>query len=109
MGRYNGSFRYKMVTVPVRDPDTGFYTPVLDSGWIDGCECQIETFVPARQKIGVDGQVITYTYEVFIPKHFTGVLTLTARMQLIGEDGNTDEITIMGVNNFNRKYIAVWG
>ena len=110
MGRNNGSFRYKIVQDPQRDQTTGFYSPQSGSSdWIDGCECQIETFVPAKQKIGADGQVFSYTYDVFIPKHFRGVLDLTAKMLIISEDGHEDEITILGVDNYNRKYIEVWG
>ena len=109
MGRNNGLFRYKTVNVPIMNPDTGFYDTSVDSGWIDGCECQIETFVPAKQKIGVDGQVFSYTYEVFIPKYFNVRLDITSQIQLVGDNGDTDEITILGVDNYNRKYIALWG
>ena len=108
MGKNNGTFKYKAVQSEQRD-ESGFHIQPDSTEWLNGCECQIETYVPAKQKTGADGQVFTYTYDVFIPKHFKGVLELTAQMQLISEDGNMDEITVLGVDNFNRKYIEVWG
>ncbi|MDH6308037.1 hypothetical protein M2451_002556 [Dysgonomonas sp. PFB1-18] len=112
MGRNNGTFRYKIVREAQRDQATGFYSQPDNSGsdeWLPGCECQIEKYIPAKQRIGVDGQVQTYNYTVFIPKYFNGTLDLTAIIQIIGEDGSIDEFPIQGVDNFNRKYIEVWG
>ena len=50
-----------------------------------------------------------YTYDVFIPKHFKGELVVGAQIQVISENGVTDEFTIQGVDDLNRKYIEVWG
>lgn len=110
MGRNNGTFNYKIAQDAQKDQTTGFYTQSDSSDeWIPGCECQIEKQIPAKQKIGVDGQMHAYNYDVFIPKHFNGKLELTAQMQIFGEDGTSDEFTIQGVDNLNRKYIEVWG
>lgn len=111
MGRYNGSFRYKAVQDAQLDEATGFYNPQADSSdeWIPGCECQIDKHIPAKQVIGTDGQMFSYTYDVFIPKHFKGDLSITTEMQLIGEDGSVEEFAIQGIDNMNRKYIEVWG
>ncbi len=110
MGRNNGTFKYKLCQDAQQDPDTGFYSQGGGAGdWLPGCECQIEKQIPAKQKIGADGQMHAYNYDVFIPKHFNGKLELTAQMQILGEDGTSDEFTIQGVDNLNRKYIEVWG
>lgn len=106
--RSNGTFKYKEIHSSGMDND-GFYSKSVQSEWINGCECQIEIYIPAKQHIGTDGQVFSYTYEVFIPKHFKGELDLTTPLMLIGEDGSCDETTIKGVDNHNRKYIALWG
>lgn len=112
MGRNNGTFRYKIVQEAQRDQATGFYSQPDSPGadeWLPGCECQIEKYIPAKQRIGIDGQIYTYNYSVFISKYFEGELDLTNIMQIIGENGSTDEFTIQGVDNMNRKYIEVWG
>lgn len=110
MGRNNGTFNYRIAQDAQKDQTTGFYTQSDNSDeWLSGCECQIEKQIPAKQKIGVDGQMHAYNYDVFIPKHFSGKLELTAQMQIFGEDGTSDEFTIQGVDNLSRKYIEVWG
>ncbi len=109
MGRNNGTFNYAIVQEPQRDPETGFITAGNPSEWVTGCECQIEKAIPAKQIIGEDGQKYAYTYDVFIPKHFSGELAIGVRMQVISENGVTDEFTIQGIDDFNRKYIEVWG
>lgn len=108
MGRNNGTFKYKEIKSGGRNED-GFRVQSDISDWIPGCECQIEVHIPAKQRKGIDGSVFSYTYEVFIPKHFRGKLELAAPFMLIGENGDSDEIAILGVDNHNRKYIAVWG
>lgn len=70
MGRNNGTFRYTALKEGQRDPKTGFITAGA-SEWLDGCECQIDKSIPAKKVIGTDGQIYTYTYDVFIPKHST--------------------------------------
>ena len=108
MGRNNGTFRYTALKEGQRDPKTGFITAGA-SEWLDGCECQIDKSIPAKKVIGTDGQIYTYTYDVFIHKHFNGVLVVGAQFQITSEEGVTDEFTIQGIDDMNRKYIEVWG
>lgn len=108
--RYNGTFKYKEIQGGQRDPNTGFIVSEPQTGdWINGCECQIETFVPAKQKIGTDGQVFTYTYDVLIPKCFKGTLDIATPVQITSEDGKVSVFEIQGVDNLNRRYIEIWG
>lgn len=110
MSRHNGTFKYKTIQEPERDPTTGFLTPATGtSEWVQGCECQIDKSIPAKQIMGVDGQVHAYTYDVFIPKHFKGVLSVGTHIQLISESGVVDEFTIKGIDDLNRRYIEIWG
>lgn len=110
MSRNNGTFKYKEIQEEQRDPNTGFIVSEPQTGdWINGCECQIETFVPAKQRIGTDGQVHYYTYDVLIPKCFKGALDIATPVQLTSEDGDVSEFLIQGVDNLNRKYIEIWG
>lgn len=108
MGRNNGNFRYTEVQEEQRVPDTGFITEATTE-WVDGCECQIDKSTQAKQIIGTDGQIYTYSYDVFIPKHFRGNLAVGARFEVTSEEGVTDEFTIQGIDDMNRKYIEVWG
>ena len=109
MGRNNGTFNYLSAKEAQTDPETGFYFASGNSEWAKGCECLIEKSIPARQIIGSDGQTYAYTYDVFIPRHFRGELAIGTKVQVISENGVTDEFTIQGVDNLNRKYIEVWG
>lgn len=110
MGRNNGTFKYTVIQESQRDSDTGFYYSASDtSDWFTGGDCQIEKTIPAKQILGEDGQMHAYTYDVFIPKHFKGELSVGAQIQITSEDGITDVFTIQGVDNLNRKYIEVWG
>ena len=110
MSRVNATFKIKSVQQVQKDDD-GFYKPLPNtSEWIDGCECYVEKHIPAKQIIGVDGQVYTYNYTVFIPKHYNGNLELTQEMQLIyNETGKVETLIIQGVDDANRKHIEVWG
>jgi hypothetical protein len=108
MSRNNGTFKYKAIRQSERD-ENGFYQSDTDSEWLEGCECYIEKSSPARQLIGTDGQVFTYSYEVYIPKYFKGELNLTSRLKLFGEDGSEDEISVIGIDSLNRKTTIVWG
>lgn len=108
MSRYNGTFKYKQLGELTRGAN-GFYTPGADGDWLPGCECQIDKQIPAKQKIGTDGQMHAYTYDVFISKHFNGTLELNAQVQITCEDGSCDEFTIQGIDNLNRRYIELWG
>lgn len=109
MGRNNGTFNYRVIQEAQRDSATGFYSAAGSSDFLSGSECQIEKSIPAKQIIGEDGQMHAYTYDVFIPKHFKGELAIGAEIQVISEDGVTDQFTIQGIDDLNRKYIEVWG
>lgn len=110
MSRNNGTFKYKEIRDAERDKETGFIvSEPQESDRMPGCECQIETFVPAKQRIGTDGQMHSYTYDVFIPKHFKGALEIATPVQITSEDGHTSVFRVQGVDNLNRKYIEVWG
>lgn len=71
--RTNGTFEYKPVGSVQTDPKTGFAIPNDKAPFLQGCECQIDKSIPARQVVGTDGQIYAYTYDVFIPKYFDGV------------------------------------
>lgn len=108
--RYNGTFKYKEIQDEQIDLNTGFIVSEPQTGdWMDGCECQIETFVPAKQKIGTDGQMHQYTYDVLIPKCFKGNLDIATQVQITSEDGKVAVFEIQGVDNLNRRYIEIWG
>lgn len=110
--RTNGTFKYTLSQDGQRDPDTGFYIGSGDAEYLPGCECQIDKSIPAKQIIGTDGQIHTYTYDVFIPKHFKNAMDLAigGKFQIISDEtGNVDEFEIQGVDDLNRKYIEVWG
>ena len=110
MGRFNGTFRYQVFQDVQRDPVTGLYTPTgPPNSWHDGFECQIEKSIPARQMLGSDGQMHTYTYDVFIPKYPSIELALGMSIEVTSEDGVKDVFTIQGIDDLNRKYIELWG
>lgn len=109
MGRYNGSFRFRNAGVPSVDEETGFYDPSGSSDWQDGCECQIDRSVPAKQIIGVDGQTYSYAFDVFIPICFRRDIEVGTEIELTGEFGEVDAFIVKGVDVFNRRYIELWG
>lgn len=110
----NGTFNYKpILNTEIKDPKTGWKT-FGNSGtdeWLAGCECQISRSIPAKQVLGTDGQMHSYSFDVFIPKYFDGSdqLMIGVEIQVIGENGNTDKFTIQGVDPYNRKYVELWG
>lgn len=109
MSRYNATFKHKQLGTLTKGAN-GFYTQSQDGGdWIPGCECYVEKSIPAKQRIGTDGQIFTYTYEVFIPKHYRGILELNAPFSIQMEDGTDDEFSILGIDNLNRRSIIIWG
>lgn len=110
MSRINATFKHKSIQQVVKDSD-GFFDPTPNtSEWINGIECYVEKHIPAKQIIGVDGQVFTYNFTVFIPKHYKGKLEITQEMQLVyNETGKVETLIILGVDDANRKYIEVWG
>lgn len=110
MGRNNGTFKYALPPDCVRDESTGFiHSENVPGDWLNGCECQVEKYIPAKQKIGTDGQVHEYTYDVFIPPYFKGDLSIGARVEVSFERGGTDVFTISGIDDTNAKYIEIWG
>lgn len=109
MGRINGTFRYTVIQDVQKDPATGFVSSGEASVWLDGCECQIDKSIPAKQIIGTDGQTYAYSFDVFIPKYFNGDFAAGAQMEITSEEGVTEAFTIQGVDDMNRKYTEVWG
>lgn len=108
--KFNGSFDYRQAGNATVDPETGFLDNGADNAFVKGCECQIDVSIPAKNIIGSDGQTYAYTYDVFIPKYFRGVLNVGDTIRLMGADGSEiADITILGVDTLNRKYIEVWG
>ncbi len=108
MSRINSTFRYRSIHEASTD-ENGYQIPGSVGEWIDGIECYVEIHIPAKQVIGVDGQVFTYNFSVFIPKYFEGDIDVAQEMELTyDETGKTEIISIKGVDNLNRKYIEVW-
>ena len=107
--RTNGTFKYSILQEAVQDPETGFYQEQDNTEWQKGCECQIDKSIPAKQYVGTDGITYAYTYDVFIPKHFKGDLSIGTKIMLVFDDGGTDEFSIQGIDNLNRRYIEIWG
>jgi hypothetical protein len=108
MSRINGTFQYQPVAQTTEDESTGFVTQGNGSEWLDGGECQIDRSIPATNYVGTDGQTYSYTYDVFVPRAFDGVLEVGTILRLTLEDGTEDTITAQGVD-VTRKYIEVWG
>ena len=110
MGRYNGTFRYRNDQEPQKDAKTGFYTGGGKGEWTDGCRCQIDKHIPAKQIMGVDGQMHAYTWDLFIQRPYDGTdLRIGTDIEVTMEDGTQDVFTIQGVDNQNRRYIELWG
>lgn len=86
-----------------------FYTDDDAPVWVKGCECQVEKFIPAKQRLGTDGQMYSYTFDVFLPSYFEGDLSIGARVEVTLERGGVDEFTISGIDDTNPKYIEIWG
>lgn len=80
--RTNGTFEYKPVGSVQTDPKTGFVIPNDKAPFLQGCECQIDKSIPAKQVVGTDGQIYAYTYDVFIPKYFMVCWLLVVRCAL---------------------------
>ena len=110
MARINGTFRYTALPLEAtRNEATGFYTDDDAPVWVKGCECQVEKFIPAKQRLGTDGQMYSYTFDVFLPSYFEGDLSIGARVEVTLERGGVDEFTISGIDDTNPKYIEIWG
>ena len=110
MARNNGTFRYTALPLEAtRNEATGFYTDDDAPVWVKGCECQVEKFIPAKQRLGTDGQMYSYTFDVFLPSYFEGDLSIGARVEVTLERGGVDEFTISGIDDTNPKYIEIWG
>ena len=110
MARINGTFWYTALPLEAtRNEATGFYTDDDAPVWVKGCECQVEKFIPAKQRLGTDGQMYSYTFDVFLPSYFEGDLSIGARVEVTLERGGVDEFTISGIDDTNPKYIEIWG
>lgn len=111
MARYNGRFDWKPVGAAQRDGATGFPVAAVNADWQTGCECQIDKGFPAIVKRGADGQEHGYTFDVFIPKFAIDKVPFVVGMsvRLTNENGETDTITVQGVDSLNRRYTEIWG
>lgn len=113
MSRINGKFFYTEPTEDLRDPETGFPLDPqeAEADWKPGIYCQVDQSIPAKQRIGTDGQVYSYSYSVFVDRIFAnkGDLAVGALCKVILEDGTEEVFTILGVDTLNRKYIEIWG
>ena len=109
MARYNGTFKWKPIGMAQRDGSTGFPVAVAETEWQTGCECQIDKGFPAIVKRGTDGQEHGYTFDVFIPKIAKVPFVVGMSVQLTNENGETDTITVQGVDSLNRRYTEIWG
>lgn len=107
--RINGTFSYKPIGAVATDPDTGFVGNVQTTGFVKGCECQIDKSIPAKCIIATDGHKYAYTYDVFIPRHFQGKLTIGCVVEVAHDNGAKDEFAIVGIDDMNPKYIEIWG
>lgn len=61
------------------------------------------------KELGTDGQMYSYTFDVFLPSYFEGDLSIGARVEVTLERGGVDEFTISGIDDTNPKYIEIWG
>lgn len=109
MARYNGTFEWKPMGAAQRDGNTGFPVVPADSEWQTGTVCQIDKGFPAIVKRGTDGQEHGYTFDVFIPKIAKVPFVVGMSVRLTNENGETDEITVQGVDSLNRRYTEIWG
>lgn len=107
--RINGTFEYKPIGDVQTDPTTGFVVSGDDVPFKNGCECQIDKSIPAKQVVGTDGQIYAYNYDVFIPKYFNGELAVGCIVRVTSGNGTVDEFSVLGIDDMNRKYIEVWG
>lgn len=108
--RFNGTFRYKpVVDETTIDTTTGFPIEEASVAFVEGCECQIDISIPARNVVGTDGQKYAYSYDVFIPKYFSGDVVVGSEVQVTFFDGRIETFYCQGIDNTNRKYIELWG
>lgn len=108
--RFNGTFRYSLPQGLEKDPETGFLRNTGNTEWREGCCCQIERSMPAKQVVGTDGQVYRYTYDLFAyASDFSGELCIGTRIQAALDNGTVVEFTVEGLDNINGKYIELWG
>jgi hypothetical protein len=105
---YNATFRYKKSEQPTRDAN-GFLTDSQTaSEYVAGTLCQAERNAPAKHIIGTDGQEFVYTYEVFLPRNYGGVLAIGDTMELTIDNTHVVELPIVGIDVTDRKTLVVW-
>lgn len=108
--RHNGKFQYAAIPIAEQDPNTGFYKESGEEVWMEGCRCQIDKSIPAKQIVGSDGQMFQYTYDVLLfEADFKGELGIGMNVRLIFDNGKEDEMTIQGIDDTNGRYIEIWG
>lgn len=109
MIKINGYFKYRKFHDTQRNEATGFYNVSSKvSEWINGCECQIDKTIPAKQIMGTDGQMHAYNFDMFIPTWFNNKLEIAFEIEVTFENGSKDTFIIQGIDE-NRKYIEIWG
>lgn len=108
--RHNGKFQYATIPVAEQDSTTGFYKASGEEVWMEGCSCQIDKSIPAKQIVGSDGQLFQYTYDVLLfETDFKGELGIGMKLRLMFDNGKEDEIVIQGIDDTNGRYIEIWG
>lgn len=108
--RHNGKIQYAAIPIAEQDPNTGFYKESGEEVWMEGCRCQIDKSIPAKQIVGSDGQMFQYTYDVLLfEADFKGELGIGMNVRLIFDNGKEDEMTIQGIDDTNGRYIEIWG
>ena len=67
----------------------------------------MEKFIPAKQRLGTDGQMYSYTFDVFFPSYFEGDLSIGARVEVTLERGGVDEFTISGIDAVSYTHLLI--
>ncbi len=108
MGRYNGTFKYKVISGAHQNAK-GFWVDASESDWIEGGVCRIEKHIPAKQIKGVDGVLVTYVYEIFLPKECDLDFPLGTPLMLTTFKGSIlEEVVITGFDNSSKKHVLIW-
>lgn len=104
---YNATFRYRKSAQPTRDAN-GFLTDSPAGEFVDGALCQAERVVPAKHLIGTDGQEFVYSYEVFMPRSYSGTLEIGDMIELTFDTGHVVTSPIVGIDITDKKTLVVW-
>lgn len=106
--RNNANFKYSQVGGLNVNSD-GFYTQESAEEMKPGGRCCVEHNIPAKQKKGVDGVIIDYSYNVFIERPFRTKLKNNDLLSITMDNGDTIlDRSILGIDNTNRRYVEIW-